>query len=68
MVRLLLGWDSWWLHVEIARLRTQARGLAGNEGEGKLFILLSLLKVEKFVRLENVGISEEEKNKVRGWK
>lgn len=52
----------------MARLRTQARGLAGNEGEGKLFILLSPLKVEKFVRLENVGISEEEKNKVRGWK
>lgn len=52
----------------MARLRTQARGLAGNEREGKLFILLSLLKVEKFVRLENVGISEEEKNKVRGWK
>lgn len=51
----------------MARLRTQARGLAGNEREGKLLILLTLLKVEKFVRLENVGISEE-KNKVRGWK
>lgn len=52
----------------MARLRTQARGLAGNEGEGKLLILLSPLKFEKFVRVENVGISEGEKNKVRGWK
>ena len=52
----------------MARFRTQARGLAANEGERKLLIPLSPLKVEKFVSLENVGISEEEKYKARGWK
>lgn len=52
----------------MAGVHTKARGLAENEGAGKLLILLSPLKVDKFVCPENLGISEEEKNKVRGWK